>query len=89
MPYIDENSRKRLLFEAEGIAKLGMNCQNAGELNYTITRIIYSYYKSKGGRYQIANDIMGALEGAKLEFYRKVIGKYEDLKAQDNGEVYE
>lgn len=89
MPYIDGDSRKRLLFQAEGIHKLGINALNAGELNYTITKIIYSYYKSKGAKYQIANDVLGALEGAKLEFYRKVVAPYEDIKEKLNGEVYD
>ena len=31
----------------------------------------------------------GALECAKLEFYRRVVSKYEDQKILDNGDVYE
>ena len=29
-----------------------------------------------------------ALEGAKLEFYRRIVAPYEELKIKENGEVY-
>jgi len=31
---------------------------------------------------------MGALEGAKLEFYRRVVVPYEEKKMKENGDVY-
>jgi hypothetical protein len=60
----------------------------AGELNFVLTKICLEYFQSNGGRYQQINDIIGALEGCKLEFYRKLVSKYEDKKAIENGEVY-
>jgi hypothetical protein len=59
-----------------------------GELNYTFTREIKEYIGTKGLRYQTINDIIGALEGAKMEFYRRVVAPYEDQKIQENGDVY-
>jgi hypothetical protein len=38
--------------------------------------------------YRTINDVLGALEGAKLEFYRRVAAPYEDQKIQENGDVY-
>jgi hypothetical protein len=38
--------------------------------------------------YQRLNDALGALEGAKLEFYRRVVVPYEDWKMTENGDVY-
>jgi hypothetical protein len=38
--------------------------------------------------YQAINDCLGALEGAKLELYRRVAAPYEDRKIQENGDVY-
>jgi hypothetical protein len=38
--------------------------------------------------YQTINDIVGALEGAKLEFYRRVAVPYEESKRRINGDVY-
>ena len=65
MPYIKQEDRDQL---TRG-DRLPMN---AGELNYTISMICTAYFHSNGGRYQQINDIVGALEGAKLEFYQKV-----------------
>jgi hypothetical protein len=62
--------------------------QNAGELNYIITRLLRLYVEHRGESYQTFNDIMGALEGAKAEFYRRVVAPYEDVKIQENGDVY-
>lgn len=33
-------------------------------------------------------DILGVLEGAKLELYRRKIALYEDIKIKENGDVY-
>jgi hypothetical protein len=41
-----------------------------------------------GLSYQTINDIVGALEGAKLEFYRRVAVPYEDKKIIENGDVF-
>jgi len=79
MPYIDQKGRQRLWEDVP---------QNAGELNYAITQIIDQYRYTKGFDYQAVNDVIGALEGAKLEFYRRVAAPYEDTKIQENGDVY-
>lgn len=61
---------------------------NAGELNFQITRVIEQYRFQHGDSYGIFNDIIGALESAKLEFYRRVVAPYEDKKRAENGDVY-
>jgi hypothetical protein len=80
MPYIQKETR-------EGLEMGHDRPQNAGELNFLITIIIKDYFDDKGG-YQSINDIVGALEGAKLEFYRRVAAPYEDKKVKENGDVY-
>lgn len=75
MPYIKQD-RRQLVFP-----------ENAGELNYTFTMIVQQYFKEHSN-YQGINDIIGALEGAKLEFYRRVASPYEDIKIKENGDVY-
>lgn len=62
--------------------------RNAGELNYVITLHLVRYLQDKGLSYQTLNDIMGALGGAKLEFYRRVVVPYEKTKISENGDVY-
>ena len=61
---------------------------SAGELNYLFTSAALEYLESRGLNYQTINDIVGALEGAKAEFQRKVVGPYEDKKIIENGDVY-
>lgn len=62
--------------------------ENPGELNYLITFLVRSYLDYKGEKYQTYNDIMGALEGAKLELYRRQVAPYENEKIKANGDVY-
>ena len=81
MPYIDQNKRDNLIYE-------GRVPEDAGELNYLLTIILDEYLEENGGRYQQINDIIGALEASKLEFYRRLVVPFEETKIQDNGDVY-
>ncbi len=79
MPYIPKEERKRVL----------MNGANScGELNYLFTYWIKKYINDHGQKYQTFNDIIGALEGAKIEIYRRDIAPYEDCKRNENGDVH-
>lgn len=80
MPYIKPEARADFSITAVP--------DDAGELNYAFTFIIKKYLEQKGLRYQFLNDVIGALEGAKLELYRRVIAPYEDTKIEANGDVY-
>ena len=61
----------------------------SGELNYKITETIIDYLEERGGLvYSNLNEVVGALECAKLELYRRVILPYEDTKIKENGDVY-
>ena len=79
MPYILPEQRKSIECE---------NLLDAGELNYAITMLLVCYWETHGKNYQTINDILGALEGAKAEFYRRVAAPYEDQKIAENGDVY-
>lgn len=64
--------------------------QTPGQLNWAITEVILRYWNRDFQQsYTTINDIFGALEGAKLEFTRQVVNKYEDKKIAENGNVYE
>lgn len=80
MPYITQNRRAVLAFPEVP--------KNAGELNYLFTVAAQNYIREKGESYQTYNDILGALEGCKLEFYRRLVAPYEDGKKVVNGDVY-
>lgn len=78
MPYIERAERE----------KAWLAPRNAGELNYAITDLI-QFYLGSAPNYQRYNDVLGALEGAKLELYRRRIAPYEDTKIKQNGDVYD
>jgi hypothetical protein len=81
MPYISPENRDRL-------ARGGVP-EDAGELNFAITTMIDAYLGRRGGlRYAHLNEVVGVLECAKLEFYRRVAVPYEDVKISENGDVY-
>ena len=81
MPYITQAQRAALTERRPA---------SQGELNYLITKLVLEYTSSNYGMvgYQSINDVLGALEGAKLEFYRRVAAPYENAKMAENGDVY-
>jgi len=60
---------------------------NAGELNYMIHQVIDEFLEKQPVNYQSLNDIIGVLECAKMELYRRIIAPYEDQKKEMNGDV--
>ena len=88
MPYIQKQDRKKLL--SNGLKDLALELNDAstpGDLNYIFTVLALAYLKAKGEKYQHYNDLVGALEGCKLELYRVYTGKYEQVKMTSNGPV--
>lgn len=83
MPYIENDRREALTPKSTKTPIF------AGELNFQITKLIKDYVKLNSMCYQTINDVVGALEGAKLEFYRRQAVPYEQLKISENGDVYE
>lgn len=81
-PYIEQSQRPQVQPSAPRQA------QTVGELNYQITELCKQYLSLFGEKYQTVNDIVGALECAKAEFYRRVAAPYEDTKIAANGDVY-
>jgi hypothetical protein len=85
MPYIKNDERpffdEKLHFKVTAI-------HDPGELNYCITKLIDHYISSHGKNYANLNEVIGVLECAKLELYRRIIAPYEDTKISDNGDVY-
>lgn len=94
MPYIKVEDRNRIITTSldpqSYQRKIGIradNVENCGELNYAITILVQTYLKNKGLRYQNINDAIGALEGAKMELYRRFAADYENQKIKENGDV--
>lgn len=80
MPYITTEQRNVLV--------MGDRPTSPGQLNYLISMLISQYLDDRGTSYQTLNDVIGALEGAKLEFYRRIAIPYEEEKLVENGDVY-
>ena len=79
MPYIEPGDRESVL--ADGAL-------TPGELNYVITKMCDEYIDRHGMSYTRINDVIGVLECAKLEIYRRLAAPYEDKKIRENGDVY-
>ena len=81
MPYIKQSDR----VEISSGARLA---KTAGELNFRLTSIANEYLEARGQSYTTFNEVIGALECAKLEMYRRMVAPYEDHKMIENGDVY-
>ena len=81
MPYIDEKARERLKRDDSPKA------HNPGDLNYLITKMLLNYIEDRGMSYKVINDVIGVLECAKMELYRRHAVPYENAKMAQNGDV--
>jgi hypothetical protein len=80
MPYIKEHLRDQIVRAGDP--------SGPGHLNYLFSVIAREYWKNSSGSYADLNDVIGAFEGAKMEFYRRVVVPYEDEKIKENGDIY-
>lgn len=80
MPYIAPEKRGRLDPSKK------QTPTDAGELNYFITKMC-RVYAGKEYNYSKLNEIMGVLECAKMEFYRRLAVPYEEQKIKENGDL--
>jgi len=84
MPYIKQENKDKF---NEALKSLSGNVSNSGDLNYLFTKILHAYINEKGLNYENLSSAISALECAKLEFYRRVVSPYEDIKISENGDV--
>lgn len=90
MPYIVPKRRDDIVYcdVLDGTHIVINEIKNPGELNYAITLMCWLYLQSKGVSYTNMNEVVGVLECAKLELYRRMAAPYEDTKIEENGDVY-
>ncbi len=81
MPYIPMADREKFIINLRGMDL------SPGELNYLITGLCNAYLYMHKLSYETFNDIIGVLECAKLEMYRRQVAPYEDIKMEENGDV--
>jgi hypothetical protein len=96
MPYIKQQDRKKFTISSKELpSNQGIDTlehianvsENAGDLNFAITKILKQYIKKKGICYANHNEIIGMLDCCKAEWYRKEVVPYEDFKENENGSV--
>lgn len=88
MPYITP-ARRAEFDSAIEVLLHRMNWKQArdGDVNYILTRLIAGYYKADQGYERMARGL-ACFEAAKLEYSRRVMAPYEDLKMKENGDVF-
>ena len=85
MPYIIEESRK----DIDRVIKNLPRHLHAAELNYIFCKIVLKHLKDAPKvDYACINGVIGALECAKLEIYRRLAVPYEEKKREENGDVF-
>ena len=84
MPYISQKCRAVL---DTAILVRRRDPFTPGELNYKITQMVVKYL-GKTPDYTRYNAVLGVLECAKLELYRRMVVPYEEVKKAENGDVY-
>jgi len=87
MPYIGRKDREDLDEPIRNLAGWLAGSGYEGRLNYTISTLLTLLLQSQGKRYQTMNALIGVLESAKQEFYRKAVAPYEDEKIAENGDL--
>lgn len=81
MPYIRQDLK-------DGLDRGYATAATPGELAYVLTREAERYRAQQPGGFLTLCIIMGVFICAMLEFYRRVVGPYEDTKRAENGDVY-
>lgn len=85
MPYIKQEDREKL----DQMLDTDWRPDTPGELNYIITKLVHEYIEEKGTNYKTLNAVVGVLECAKMELYRRIVSPYEDEKIKENGDLNE
>lgn len=99
MPYIKPEDRVHFVDMRAAFADALLYVEDsapAGVLNFAITSLVDEYLASAvresddltAPGYALYNEVVGVLECAKLELYRRLAAPYEDRKIAANGDVY-
>jgi len=87
MPYVKKDRRWEYV---DGLNELLVVLEGysfpPGDLNYIITKLLHAAWDCNP-RYDTGNELVGVLECAKQEFYRRKLAPYEDKKIQENGDL--
>lgn len=88
MPYIKKEDRRKFT-----VPLMNLQPETEGELNYCISMLCHDYLKRKSNddkysaRYATHNSVIGVLDCAKMELYRRLTAPYEDKVMKENGDI--
>lgn len=85
MPYIGKEIREELDLYIEPLTEFLGEARLYGVWNYVITKILLA---TNPKCYHDYNALIGILECAKLELYRRRIAPYEEKRRREHGDVY-
>ena len=86
MPYIKQNEKNLYEYYLKNISQF---ITNPGELTYCIYRLMLLMTKKNNKSFANMSSIIGSIECAKMEYYRRIVSPYEDKKIKENGDVDE
>lgn len=82
MPYLTEDQKQEI--------DEGRVPETEGELNYKLTACLIEFLMAKDSfSYADLNQVDGALGLCQAEFRRRIVYPYENLKVEQNGDVYD
>lgn len=84
MPYIHPDRRE--LFD-DPLAEIASNVMTEGEFNYCVYKLATLITARMGESYDVLSMCGSAMEHAKLEWYRRRVAPYEDMKIEQNGDI--
>ena len=61
--------------------------QDAAELTYVLSRIVWNYWRRGNGRFAQIADVRAALSSTLEEFNRRIAAPYEDAAILRNGDL--
>lgn len=89
MPYIKEERRPYLKTNTLELASLlksmGHGVPENGDVVYVLYLLMKELYGY--GNFNVKSDALKVLECAKMEYYRRIMSFYEDVKIKENGDV--
>ncbi|THB68238.1 MAG: hypothetical protein D6E12_06970 [Desulfovibrio sp.] len=84
MPYIPREKREKF---DEHLAECAKELATQGELNYCIYKLSSLLIERLGQSYDTLSLCSSAMEHAKLEWYRRKLVPYEEVKIGENGDI--
>ena len=86
MPYISSPRREAYALLRQAVKDTRVD--TIGELEYLFCYLADLYVGQHLMSFELLNSVVGAFESGKMEFYRTVLGPYEQTKRESNGDVW-